>query len=216
MPDGLGVGALTRLPVRRQPRAGHSRVTSSLVVLATTTVLLAGCSGGGSSGTVATTPTGPATASVPTAGPDLLVDPAQVPLLVRARLGEAPSLRRIIVFRDGVSLEVRDPVKRDNLDTYRYTRGEWAAPTPVSVTLREIEELDDVTFGLGAVRWTAIPGLIQRAYDGLDLEGEEITSVSVDRIKGRPPRLYIGVSGLRGSGRLIANADGTDVEIRRN
>jgi hypothetical protein len=57
---------------------------------------------------------------------------------------------------------------------------------------------------------------MQQALDGLDLEDEEITSVGYDKLAGDPPRVYIGVQGLRGSGSLFANADGTNVVVRRN
>lgn len=40
--------------------------------------------------------------------------------------------------------------------------------------------------------------------------------MSFDRLPGERPRVYVGVTGRRGSGRLIANADGTDVDIQRN
>ena len=105
--------------------------------------------------------------------------------------------------------------KPENLDDWTYRDGEWSS-RPVSVSLSEIEALDDTTFQPSQVAWAAIPGLVQQALDGLDLEDEHIDAVSFDRIAGEPPRVYIGVTGLRGNGRLMANADGTEVEIARN
>ncbi len=150
-----------------------------------------------------------------TSGFDALAAPERVPRLAYEKFGEVLRVRRITLTRDGFTLEVRDPAKPDNLDTWRYDDGVWTS-RPVSVTVREIEALGATTFGLGAVNWKAVPGLMQRALDGLDLEEEEISAVSYDRLEGRPPRVYIGVSGLRGSGSLIADADGTDVEVRRS
>ena len=61
-----------------------------------------------------------------------------------------------------------------------------------------------------------MPGLIDQALAGLDLEGEEVGNVGFDRLAGERPRVYISVNGLRGTGRLVAKADGTEVDIRRN
>ena len=186
------------------------RLRTTLAVAAAV-AMLAGCGGpeaGGDDG-----PEGPG--STVAAGFDALATPEQVPRLAYEKFGEVLKVRHISLTRNGFTLEVRDAAKPDNLDTWRYDDGTWTS-RPVSVTVRDIESLGATTFGLGAVNWAAVPSLMQRALDGLDLEGEEITAVSYDRLEGRAPRVYIGVSGLRGSGRLIADADGTDVEIARN
>jgi hypothetical protein len=175
-------------------------------------VLLAACGGGPGRGQDDDTA---GTGTTAAAGFDALATPEQVPRLAYEKFGEVLKVRRITLTRAGFTLEVRDATKPDNLDTWRYNEGAWTS-RPVSVTVREIEALGATTFGLGAVNWKAVPGLMQQALDGLDLEGEEITAVSYDRLEGRAPRVYIGVSGLRGSGSLLADADGTDVEVRRN
>lgn len=146
---------------------------------------------------------------------DALANPELVPVLAEKHLGHSPTVRRVSLYDTGFSMEVRDPVKRDNLDDYDYRYGEWSTD-PVSVSVRDIEEYEKVTFTLDQVSWDVIPDLMQQAYDGLELEGEKITSVGIDKLEGQPPRIYMSVQGLRGSGSLFANADGTDVEIRRN
>ena len=177
-------------------------------------LLLAGCSDddntvveGDTAGRGATTVEGSAT--------DYLGRPEVVPGLIRAKFGEAPSVRRIHLFHDSVLVEVRDPAKPENLDDWTYRDGEWTS-RPVSVSMSDIEALDDTTFQPGQVAWDAIPDLVDAAFDGLDLEEEGIDAVSYDRLAGDPPRVYIGVTGLRGNGRLIANADGTEVDVQRN
>lgn len=144
-----------------------------------------------------------------------LENPEQVPLVARQYLGENPRVKRIHLYEWGFSMEVRDPKRPENLDDYRYMRGEWTSE-PVSVSVSDIETLDQTTFTLGAVNWKAVPRLMQQALDGVDLEDESISAVSYDRLAGNPPRVYMGVTGARGTGRLIANADGTHVEVARN
>ena len=183
-----------------------------LLAAAGAAALLAACTGG-ATGAGPGSDVDPGT-TAPT-GFDALATPERVPRLAYEKFGEALKVRRILLTRNGFTLEVRDAAKPDNLDTWRYDDGVWSS-RPVSVSVRDIESLAATTFGLGAVNWTAVPGLMQRALDGLDLEGEEISAVSYDRLAGQSPRVYIGVSGLRGNGRLIARADGTDVEVSRN
>lgn len=141
--------------------------------------------------------------------------PGRVPALIREHLGEDPEIRRLNLDSTGFSLEVRDEVKRENIDSYDFYRGEWNT-RPVSVSLSEISEFESRTFHLGDINWAAVPGLIRQALDGLDLEGEEVGVVAYDRLVGDPPRVYISVTGLRGNGRLVANADGTEVDVQRN
>jgi hypothetical protein len=165
-----------------------------------------GAGGGGEGGAeVADTPS----------GVSYLEDPSQVPRLIYDQFGEMPSFTQLIVSDDDLMIEVRDPDIPENLDQWRFRDGEWTS-SPVSVTMAEIEQLDETTFGPEAIAWDLIPDLVQQAYDGVDLEEEQVDSVSFDRIAGDPPRIYIGVSGLRGTGRLLANADGTEVEVARN
>lgn len=144
-----------------------------------------------------------------------LADPTQVPVLLRRELGEDVTVRRVSLTDNGFSAEVRDPNKPENLDTYRYYGNTWDTD-PISMSVSDIEALDRTTFGLGAVDWGVIPGLQRRALADLDLEEEEISVVSIDRIAGEPPRIYIGISGARGNGSLISDARGRDVEVRRN
>jgi len=199
------------------PGGRHRTWRTVAVLVAALALVLSSCSAGdgadgssdgsGSSGD----PAGQGSDS----GPQFLERPEQIPELLYDEFGEMPRLRRLIVSEDALSLELRDPAIPENLDTWRYADGEWTS-TPVSVSQRDIDELDLVTFGPDAISWSAIPDLIDQAYAGVDLEEEEITSVSFDRISGDPPRIYIGVNGLRGSGRLLAGADGSNVEVVRN
>ena len=153
--------------------------------------------------------------AVATGSIDSVSSPTDVPGLIRSKFGESPSMRRVSLSRTGFSLELRDPAKPENLDTWSYSTGTWTS-RPVSVSQSDIDELDAVTFSLGSISWEKIPGLVQQALDGLDLEGEAVENVGIDRLSGDPPRIYIGVTGLRGSGRLIARGDGTGVEVKRN
>jgi hypothetical protein len=166
-----------------------------------------GCSG---------SPPSPAspTAGIPSSG-SFLADPDAVETLLTARFGGSPTMRRLIVWSDAVSAEVRDPAKPENLDTHSFRGGQWST-APVRVSMSEIEELDARVFTLADLDLTKVPGLIAMALEGLDLEGEAVSAVSFDRLAGEPARVYIGVDGLRGSGSLIADADGSDPHIRRN
>ena len=124
------------------------------------------------------------------------------------------STRRLTLTEDTVRAQIRDPERPENMDDRVFREGEWTS-TPVSVSVHEIEEFDEVTFVPGAIAWDRIPELIEATYAGVDLEEESITSVSYDRIAGDPPRVYIGVTGLRGSGRLLGRADGTEYDVER-
>lgn len=183
-----------------------STATRSAAALGLAALLAAGCSGEvtGTNGDI----------SQPQPTFDALATPEQVPVLLREEIGENVTVRRVTLTGNGFSAEVRDAAKPQNLDRYSYYSGRWDSE-PVSVNMSDIEQLDKTTFGLGAVDWKVIPDLERKALAGLDLEDEEITAVSIDRISGDPVRIYIGVNGSRGSGGLTANGRGGDIEVRR-
>ena len=184
-------------------------LVTALVVAATVT----GCGSGDDAGGSAS-PENPGTSS---SGHrvDFLADATDVPDLLREQFGEVPQMRRLNLSEDSVRVQIRDPQRPENLDDWVYRAGEWTS-TPVSVSVHEIEEFDETTFVPGAIAWDRIPALIEATYDGVDLEEETISSVSYDRIAGDPPRVYIGVSGLRGNGRLLGLADGTEFDVERS
>ena len=188
-------------------------VAVGLVAVVLAVSVAAGCSGddgaGGADGSGGTDTTAPASRV------DYLQDASSVPTLLRDQFGEVPQLRRLTLTEDAVRAQTRDPERPENMDDWVYREGAWTS-TPVSVSVHEIEQFDDVTFVPGAIAWDRIPALIEATYDGVDLEEESITSVSYDRIAGDPPRVYIGVTGLRGSGRLLGLADGTEYDVERS
>ena len=145
-----------------------------------------------------------------------LSDPTEVPVLIREHLGgESPTIKRISLSEGSLYVTVRDPNKPENLDDYRFDGGTWNT-SPVSVSQRDIDELDQTTFRLNQIAWDKIPHLQEQALAGLDLEGEEVTSVSIDRLLDQQPRIYVSVQGLRGSGYLLATGDGGEVRIQRS
>ena len=194
-------------------KAVVAAVAAVAVVVAAS--VMAGCggddgaagTGGDGSGGVETTAPGPRV--------DYLRDASSVPKLLRDQFGEVPQLRRLILTEDSIRAQIRDPERPENMDDWVYREGGWTS-TPVSVSVHEIEQFDDVTFVPGAIAWDRIPSLIEATYDGVDLEEESISAVSYDRIAGEPPRVYIGVTGLRGSGRLLGLADGTEYDVERS
>jgi len=197
--------------------ADRRRRLSPLAAGAALVVLLVPLAGCGDEPTETSTPDGSSvtTTTVAPGGVNALDHPERVPGLIRDHLGENPELRRLSLNANGFSVEVRDPRKRENMDDYDFYNGEWST-RPVSVSLSDIATFESVTFRLGDISWDAVPGLIRQALDGLDLEGEEVGGVSFDKLQDEPPRVYISVNGLRGTGRLIARADGTEVDVQRN
>lgn len=190
-------------------RTATGRRLTFLATLALAALLISSC-GGGDSPTPSGTVTHRGTFNA-------LADPQQVPVLARQHLGtEEVTVRRVSLTETGFQMEVRDPAKPENLDRYAFHSGDWTSG-PVSVSMSDIEALNRTTFGIGTVDWSVIPQLQQRALDGLDLEDEEISNVSVDRLADdRLPRIYVAVTGARGSGSLLADGRGRNVVIRRN
>jgi hypothetical protein len=174
--------------------------------------LCSGCAGTDATRSAhATTTTKPAVASV-----DLLRHPEVARTLLHDRVGDAPAMRRLSLGHHRISVQVRDPAAPDEVRAWTLDgrTGRWSS-TPVRLTAQDVDTLDRVTFRSGDIAWDALAGLVTRALHGLHLGHERVERLDVDRVEGLPPRIYVAVDGTRGDGRLLADADGTGVEISR-
>ncbi|MBM9463335.1 hypothetical protein JL108_07730 [Aeromicrobium sp. YIM 150415] len=99
--------------------------------------------------------------------------------------------------------------------TIRYGRGSHDGPST-------IQPDDTASFTLDEVSWAAIPSLARRAAQETGVTGEDphvhadVSRALTPSDDGSSPvRISIYVSGDYGSGALIADADGTVIEVRR-
>ena len=144
-----------------------------------------------------------------------LADPVSVTTLIDEHFAQPPTLRRLTILEGSVAMEVRDPAKPQNVDKHAYYAGSWHM-TPVRLMMSDIEELDETTFTPDEIDLGVVPGLMAMALEALDLEGEEVQSISFDRLRRG------SASGLRrrrrpaGQRPADANADGSDPTVRGN
>lgn len=182
-----------------------------LLVLAVATVALVGCGNDDSSE--------PGSAFDRTddqpAVPSLSRDPTPVIEALNEEVGGPNGQTRVTdagIYQGYAVFTAQDPDMPRNLDIYYYD-GEFDPPDPVMVSATDTPETE--LFSVGEVNWPAIPGLVQTALDELDLEGGEVTNVSVFRISG-VITIQIPVTGTRMSGTLRADAQGNVTEITVN
>jgi hypothetical protein len=101
----------------------------------------------------------------------------------RQRLpGERRALRFEIYSRDA-KLEVQDPAKPANVDSYQYLDGTVSGPSPVHVaTALELGgTLEENLFDLDQVTLERIPSLVQESIARTKLEGGKVEQVKVAR-----------------------------------
>ena len=97
----------------------------------------------------------------------------------------------------------------------RYGRGSHDDPST-------IQPDDTASFELDEVTWEAIPSLARRAVEEVGVSGDDL-HIHADASRAlipledgsSPIRISIHVSGDYGSGSLVAEADGTVIEVRR-
>lgn len=137
---------------------------------------------------------------------------------IRTQVGEPFKVLKINFDQDSLSLQAQDPKKPENVDEYRWSRGELKGPIPVRLFGQSDQKtLEANLFDPGSVDWTKIPDLIHQADEKVQLEGREFSGVSIDRDmfnERRPVEIDVDYRGTRKSGYLRADRKGKVVLVR--
>ncbi len=137
---------------------------------------------------------------------------------IRAKVGEPFRVLKVRVDEDTVWLQAQDPKKPENVDEYRLVRGELRAPTPVRLIGHSDQEtLEANLFDPADVDWTKIPDLIREANEKVQLEGRELSGISIDRDmfdERRPIEIDVDYRGTRKNGYLRADRRGANAKVR--
>jgi hypothetical protein len=137
---------------------------------------------------------------------------------IRAKVGEPFRVMRVSIDDDVVWVRAQDPKKRENVDEYRITRGVMRDPVPVRLFgVTDQETLEANLFDPADVDWTKIPDLVREANEKIQLEGREMSGVSVVRDmfdEHRPIQIDVDYSGTRKHGYLRTDRHGAHSTVR--
>jgi hypothetical protein len=137
---------------------------------------------------------------------------------IRAKVGEPFRVLKISIDDDSIMLQAQDPKKHENVDEYRLTRGVLKPSIPVRLFGQSDQEtLEANLFDPADVDFTKIPGLVREANDKIQLEGREMSGISIDRDmfdEHRPIQIDVDYSGTRKHGYLRANRKGGHTTVR--
>jgi hypothetical protein len=136
---------------------------------------------------------------------------------IRAKVGEPFRVMRISIDRDSVTAEVQDPKKKENVDRYEVERGEVQGPRPVRlIGDTDQKTIDANVFDPAGVDWTKIPALLREGNEKIQLEGRELSDISVERSMfddGRPIMVDVNYHGTRKNGFLRVDRHGSHPEV---
>jgi hypothetical protein len=136
---------------------------------------------------------------------------------IRAKVGEPFRVMRISVDNDSVTAEVQDPKKKENVDSYEIQRGEMRAPRPVHlVGETDQKTIDANMFDPAGVDWTKITEILRQGNEKIQLEGRELSDISIERdmyADGRPIIVDVNYRGTRKNGFLRLDRHGAHPEV---
>jgi hypothetical protein len=136
---------------------------------------------------------------------------------IRAKVGEPFRVMRISIDTDSVTVEVQDPKKKENVDSYQVERGELRTPEPVRlVGDTDLKTINANVFDPAGVDWTKIPDLLREGNAKIQLEGRELSDISIERdmfADGRPIIVDVNYHGTRKNGFLRVDRHGTHPEV---
>jgi hypothetical protein len=136
---------------------------------------------------------------------------------VRARVGEPFRVLEIRVRPDAVVVQAQDPARKENVDEYRVKGGVLQPSRPVRLFgLTSQKVLEDNLFNPDDVDLAVIPALVKEAEAKVQLEGRELSGVTVKRKLPFEEQVSIDVAfhGTRKSGYLHADRKGKHREVR--
>ncbi|HEX8734439.1 MAG TPA: hypothetical protein VF721_03900 [Pyrinomonadaceae bacterium] len=128
--------------------------------------------------------------------------------------GEVKALD-LTIYENYLKIQVQDPQKKENVDSYDYKNG--VIDEPVPVRLIGGGNLEENLFKLKEVNLAKIPELIDEAREkSKDLEGAKVSHVIVkkDLPFSNKIKIRVYLSGTRKSAWLVANASGNVLEYK--
>ncbi len=137
---------------------------------------------------------------------------------IRAKVGEPFRVLKISIDDDSIMLQAQDPKKPENVDEYWLTRGVLKPSTPVRLFGQTDQEtLEANLFDPADVDFTKIPDLVREADAKIQLEGREMSGVSINRDmfdEHRPIQVDVDYNGTRKHGYLRADRKGEHTKVR--
>jgi hypothetical protein len=137
---------------------------------------------------------------------------------IRAKVGEPFRVLKISIDDDSIMLQAQDPKKPENVDEYWLTRGVLKPSTPVRLFGQTDQEtLEANLFDPADVDFTKIPDLVREADTKIQLEGREMSGISINRDMfddHRPIQIDVDYNGTRKHGYLRADRKGEHTKVR--
>lgn len=131
------------------------------------------------------------------------------------KIGGEVKVLDLSIYENNLKIQVQDPRKKENVDSYDYKDGVIAAPVPVR--LIGGGNLEQNLFNLKEVNLARIPELVDEAREkSTDLEGAKVTHVIVkkDLPFSNKVKIRVYLSGTRKSAWLVADASGKIIEYK--
>lgn len=136
---------------------------------------------------------------------------------VRAKVGEPFRVLNIHINEDMIRMQVQDPKKPENVDQYTIDEGKMRDPAPVRLFGdTDPSTLEANVFDPADVDLTKIASLIREGDEKIQLEGREMSSLSIERNmfdEKRPIMIDVNYRGTRKNGFLRADRRGGHSEV---
>ena len=157
----------------------------------------------------------PATAQGPEG--DYFAGAVEVQKAIAARFTAKADLLELVLYPGYAIFQLRDPVKRENVDRYTLRPTGMGEPDPERLSSSDKKELDQSTFALSDVDFVLVPKLVADAQKHLNFENGKVTHVIIDKFF--PFRRALGfrvyVSSERDSGYVNYDAQGKLIKVQQ-
>lgn len=124
-------------------------------------------------------------------------------------------LKELVLYPGYAIFELRDPVKRNNVDRHVLRPSGFEAPSPVRLVGDDESELDQQVFRIREVDFNVVPRLVDDARTQMAVEEAKVTHIIIDKFF--PFRKKLGfrvyVSSDRAGGYVDYDAKGNKIKV---
>ncbi len=134
---------------------------------------------------------------------------------VKNQFGEPLYATEVVFYPSYAILELENPKIPGNVDRYTYRNGKLDSGRPVRLSSRDRKRLPRSRFDVSELALSEIPAMITLAREKMGIPDGKVSHIIVDRFTFNRKKVSfrVYVSSERESGYMVANADGSFVEI---
>ena len=127
---------------------------------------------------------------------ELFKDATAIPKRLSAAIGTPLKAVEMEIYPDRVTLKAQDPKNPTHMDEYTYREGSVSAPSPISMSSGELQNLGKELFDVNAIDYSKVPFMVQDTLNVVSVEDGKVIYLFIE-MGQKEPRIRVYVTSPR-------------------